>query len=59
MARHLAKKPKSRTRLNIQLSPDVLDWAKSYARRNNTTVTRIIDSFLRGLREKDIEVPQI
>lgn len=55
MAKHLKKK--SRTRLNLQVPRDLLDWAKDYAGRNNTTITTVVVGYLRHLREQDI--PQI
>ncbi len=54
-----APKNRKRTRLNIQLTPDLVDWAKDYARRHNMTVTSIITSLLRDLMERDTEVPQV
>jgi hypothetical protein len=55
----MAKRPKKRPSLNIRISDDLLSWAKDYAKRNNTTVTSVVVGFLRTLREREVEVPQI
>jgi len=59
MAKHLARSKKAGARLNLRLARDLLVWVKDYATRNNTSVTWLIDDYLRDLRKKDTEVPQI
>jgi hypothetical protein len=58
MAKHL-KKMKGRGQVNIRLDDDLLEWVRLYAKRKNTTLTWIVDDYLRELRAKDTEVPQI
>ncbi len=53
------RRAKKRSSLNIRISDDLLSWAKDYAKKNDTTVTSVIIGFLRGLRERETEVPQI
>lgn len=43
----------SRSRLNLVLEANLKDWAKHYARRNGTTVTRIIIDHLKYLRDRE------
>jgi hypothetical protein len=37
------------TKLTIRIPQDVLDGAKHYARRNQTTLTRLVSEYLRRL----------
>lgn len=53
-----AKKSAS-PRLNLRLPPELLCWAKEYAKKTNTTVTKIVTDHLLGLRKTDTEVPQV
>lgn len=43
----------SRSRLNLVLEARLKDWAKHYAHRNGTTVTRIIIDHLKYLRDQE------
>ena len=60
------RKTKSRNaegidRLNLMLPGDLKKWAKSYAGRKHTTLTRIVVDHLRDLRERErgIDVDQV
>lgn len=35
-----------KTRLNIRIPKDLLNWAKKYAKKKNTTVTQLIVDYL-------------
>ncbi len=39
----------SRPRLHITVDPEVLDRARRYAERNNTSISRLVTEFLSGL----------
>lgn len=42
-----------KARLNLRLEQDLVEWAKGYAEKKNTTVTHILTSHLRRLRRRE------
>jgi hypothetical protein len=42
-----------KARLNLRIAEDLLDWAKSYARRKETTLTFLITQYLMRLRNTE------
>ena len=46
------KKPKTRTRINIRLPPELVRWARSYARKQDTSFTGIVERALESMQEK-------
>jgi len=40
-----------RARLNVRIPADLLEWAKKYAKKKNTTVTQLLIDFLTRERE--------
>lgn len=55
------KRQKKTGRLNLVIDPVLKEWAHKHARRNHTTVTAIIISFLLELKrlESSSDVEQI
>lgn len=42
----------TRTRLNMRVPVELLDWTKSYVRKKNTSVTQLFIDHLTRLKEK-------
>lgn len=42
-----------RERLNMRIPVELLDWAKGYVAKKNTTVTQLFVDFLTSLKEKE------
>jgi hypothetical protein len=45
-----------RIRINIRVPAELMTWARTYARRNHTTVTALIVESLLSLRQADAVV---
>lgn len=41
-----------KSRLNVRIPSDLLEWAKKYAKKKNTTVTQLLVDFLTKEREE-------
>jgi hypothetical protein len=44
-----------KARLNLKIDPELKDWAKEYARRHGTDVTKLITEYFLYLRRQEAE----
>ena len=44
-----------RSRLNLKIDRDLKDWARDYAKRRGTDVTKLITEYFMFLRERELQ----
>ncbi|MCP4215124.1 MAG: hypothetical protein GY765_10725, partial [bacterium] len=47
------------SRLTLDLPVSEIDFLKEYARRNKTTISTLVDGWIKGLQEKSVIHPDI